>query len=55
MGISPYNFNSKNYQYEEEVNNGLIFHGHRSYGNLTFILTDEHFDEAMNDDEAMRR
>lgn len=35
-----------NYQYEEDVNNGLIFHGHRSYGKLTFIITDEHYEEA---------
>ena len=55
MGISPYNFNSKNYQYEEEVNNGLIFHGHRSYGKLTFTIKNEHYEEAMNDDEAMKR
>ena len=55
MGICPYNFNSKNYQYEEEVNNGLIFHGHRSYGKLTFTITDEHYDAAMNDDETMKR
>lgn len=45
-GISPFNFNSMNYQYEEDVNNGLIFHGHRSYGKLTFIITDEHYEEA---------
>lgn len=45
-GISPFNFNSRNYHYEEEVNNGLIFHGHRSYGKLTFTITEEHYDEA---------
>ena len=50
-GISPYNFNSQYYQYEEGLNTGLVFHGHPNYGKLTFTITDEHYDAAMNDDE----
>ncbi len=46
-GISPYNFQSLNYQYEEKLNTGLIFHGHPNYGKLTFTITDEHYEEAM--------
>lgn len=46
---SPYNFNSSNYQYEEERNNGLFFHGYPSYGKLTFTITDEHYDAALSD------
>ncbi len=45
-GISPYNFQSLNYQYEEELNTGLIFHGHPNYGKLTFTITDDHYEEA---------
>ena len=45
-GISPYNYHSKNYIYEEKRNKGLIFHNHRSYGKLTFFITDEHYDAA---------
>lgn len=43
---SPYNFNSSNYQYEEERKTGLVFHNHPHYGKLTFSITDEHFNEA---------
>lgn len=46
-GISPYNFQSLNYQYEEKLNTGLIFHGHPNYGKLTFTITDDHYEEAM--------
>lgn len=45
-GISPYNFNSENYVYEEELVTGMVFHGNPYYGKLTFILTDEHYNMA---------
>ena len=54
-GISPYNFQSSNYTYEEKRNTGLVFHGLPYYGKLMFTITDEHYDAAMNDDETMRR
>ncbi len=46
---SPYNFNSSNYQYEEEHKTGLVFHNHPNYGKLTFTITDEHYDAALCD------
>lgn len=45
-GISPFNFKGTHYQYEEKHNNGWVFNGHPTYGKLTFIITDEHYDEA---------
>lgn len=45
-GISPYNFNSLNYQYEEKLNTGHVFHDLPYYGKLTFTITDEHYDAA---------
>ena len=45
-GISPYNFKSLNYRYEQKLNTGMIFHGHPNYGKLTFTITDEHYDAA---------
>jgi hypothetical protein len=46
-GISPYNFKSSNYTYEEKRNTGRVFHDLPYYGKLTFTITDEHYDEAM--------
>ena len=46
-GISPYNFQSSNYIYEEKRNTGHVFHDLPYYGKLTFTITDEHYDEAM--------
>jgi len=43
-GIGPYNFNSVNYSYEEELNDGPFFNGYSSYGKLTYSITDEHYD-----------
>ncbi|MBP5526932.1 MAG: hypothetical protein J6X79_00600 [Bacteroidales bacterium] len=43
VSISPYNFNSANYQYEEKLNKGITFHGYPYYGKLTFTITDEHY------------
>lgn len=45
-GISPYNFQSLNYTYEEKRNTGRVFHGLPYYGKLTFTITDEHYEEA---------
>lgn len=45
-GISPYNFNSANYSYEEKLNERYPFKGHAEYGKLTFTVTDEHYDAA---------
>ena len=45
-GISPYNFQSSNYTYEEKRNTGLVFHDLPYYGKLTFTITDEHYDAA---------
>lgn len=45
-GISPYNFNSANYSYEEKLNEKGPFKGHAEYGKLTFTVTDEHYDAA---------
>ena len=42
-GISPYNFSSTLYQYEETRHYGRWFNGHPSYGKLTFTITDEHY------------
>ena len=46
-GISPFNFQGTHYQYEEKYNTGRIFNGHPMYGKLTFIVTDEHYNAAM--------
>ena len=46
-GISPYNFQSSNYTYEEKRNTGRVFHDLPYYGKLTFTITDEHYEEAM--------
>ncbi|MBO6080618.1 MAG: hypothetical protein J6P54_06620 [Bacteroidales bacterium] len=46
-GISPYNFQSSNYIYEEKRNTGRVFHDLPYYGKLTFTITDEHYDAAM--------
>lgn len=46
-GISPYNFQSSNYIYEERRNTGHVFHNLPYYGKLTFTITDEHYDAAM--------
>lgn len=46
-GISPFNFKGTHYQYEEKYNTGRIFNGHPMYGKLTFIVTDEHYNAAM--------
>lgn len=43
MSISPYNFNSANYRYEDKLNKGIFFHGYPYYGKLTFTITDEHY------------
>ena len=45
-GISPYNFNSLNYTYEEKLNTGRVFHNLPYYGKLTFTITNEHYEEA---------
>ena len=45
-GISPYNFNSANYSYEERLNEKGPFKGYAEYGKLTFTVTDEHYDAA---------
>ena len=47
-GISPYNFNSANYSYEEKLNEKGPFKGNAEYGKLTFTVTDEHYDAAEN-------
>ena len=44
LGISPYNFQGIHYQYEEKRNTGRWFHDHPSYGKLTFVISDEHYD-----------
>ena len=46
-GISPYNFNSTLYAYEEELNTGRMFHGLPYYGRLTFTITDAHYAAAV--------
>lgn len=46
-GISPYNFQSSNYTYEEKRNTGRVFHDLPYYGKLTFTITEEHYEEAM--------
>ena len=45
-GISPYNFQSANYTYEEKRNTGRVFHDLPYYGKLTFTITNEHYEEA---------
>ena len=45
-GISPYNFKSSNYTYEEKRNTGRVFHDLPYYGKLTFTITNEHYEEA---------
>ena len=45
-GISPYNFDTSNYSYEEKLHRGRTLNGHPYYGRLTFTVTDEHFDAA---------
>lgn len=45
-GISPYNFNSANYSYEERLNERGPFKGYAGYGKLTFAVTDEHYEAA---------
>lgn len=45
-GISPYNFSSANYGYEETQNERGPFKGYAGYGKLTFTVTDEHYDAA---------
>ena len=46
-GISPYNFQSEKYTYEEKRNTGRVFHDLPYYGKLTFSITDEHYAEAV--------
>jgi hypothetical protein len=46
-GISPYNFQSTNYTYEEKRNTGRVFHDLPYYGKLTFTITEEHYEETM--------
>lgn len=46
-GISPYNFQSLNYTYEEKRNTGRVFHDLPYYGKLTFTITEEHYEEAV--------
>jgi hypothetical protein len=46
-GISPYNFQSSNYTYEEKRNTGQVFHDLPYYGKLTFTITKEHYEEAV--------
>lgn len=46
-GISPYNFQSLNYTYEEKRNTGRVFHDLPYYGKLTFTITNEHYGEAI--------
>jgi len=46
-GISPYNFQSAKYTYEEKRNTGRVFHDLPHYGKLTFTITDEHYAEAV--------
>ena len=46
-GISPYNFQSAKYTYEEKRNTGRVFHDLPYYGKLSFTITDEHYDEAI--------
>lgn len=46
-GISPYNFQSAKYTYEEKRNTGRVFHDLPHYGKLTFTITDEHYEEAI--------
>ena len=46
-GISPYNFQSLNYTYEEKRNTGRVFHDLPYYGKLTFTITDEHYEETI--------
>ena len=46
-GVSPYNFQSANYTYEEKRNTGRVFHDLPYYGKLTFTITDEHYAEAV--------
>lgn len=43
--ISPYNFNSTQYKYEEKRHYGRWFNGHSSYGKLTFAITNEHYEK----------
>ena len=45
-GISPYNFNSANYSYEERLNERGPFKGYAEYGKLTFTVGDAHFEAA---------
>ena len=45
-GISPYNFSSANYGYEETQNERGPFKGYAGYGKLTFTVTDEHYNAA---------
>lgn len=45
-GISPYNFNSANYSYEERLNERGPFKGYAEYGKLTFTISDDHFEAA---------
>ena len=46
-GVSPYNFQSANYTYEEKRNTGRVFHDLSYYGKLSFTITDENYDEAI--------
>ena len=46
-GISPYNFQSAKYTYEEKRNTGRVFQDLPYYGKLSFTITDEHYDEAI--------
>ena len=46
-GISPYNFQSAKYTYEEKRNTGRVFHDLPYYGKLSFTITDEHYAEAV--------
>ena len=46
-GVSPYNFQSANYTYEEKRNSGRVFHDLPYYGKLTFTITNAHYEEAI--------
>lgn len=46
-GISPFNFKDAHYQYEEKHSTGRFFNGHPMYGKHTFIVTDGHYNAAM--------
>lgn len=45
-GISPYNFGSSNYSYEEKLNESGPFKNCANYGKLTYTVSDEHYEAA---------